>query len=202
MLELQTALRNKVKVDGKINGRRIKQMYTIDEKLREEFISVNDFIRDCEEKKRSADEKVNIETKVQMELNEKIDQISGDLQTLSDFHDQLVATVAEFQPYEQVVEQVMAESELYKNVKDMMDRCDALSESGIRYFEKYKHTCEARLYNVALFIVIAQVEIGEMEESTIKKIEEMREKMVQATNEAALIVMGLDNELADIEVKK
>lgn len=50
------------------------------------------------------------------------------------------------------------------------------------------------------FLVIAQVEIGEMEEGTIKKIEEMREKMVQATNEAALTVMGLDNELADLEV--
>lgn len=50
-------------------------------------------------------------------------------------------------------------------------------------------------------IVIAQVEIIEMEESTIKKIEEMREKMVQATNEAALTVMGLDNELADLEVQ-
>lgn len=49
--------------------------------------------------------------------------------------------------------------------------------------------------------MIAQVEIGEMEEGTNKKIEEMREKMVQATNEAALTVMGLDNELADLEVK-
>lgn len=105
-------------------------MYTIDEQLREEFISVNDFIRDCEEKKRSADEKAMIETEVQTQLIQKIDQISGDLKTLTDFHDHLEATVAEFQPYEQVVEQVMAESELYKNVKDLMDRCDALSESN------------------------------------------------------------------------
>lgn len=137
MLELQTALRNKVKIDAKINGRRIQQMYAIDEQLREEFISVNEFIRDCEEKKRSADEKVNIETKIQVQLNKKIDQITGDLNTLCDFHDRLEAMVAEFQPYEQVVEQVMAESELYKNVKDLMDRCDALSESRTTCFEKY-----------------------------------------------------------------
>lgn len=170
-------------------------MYTIDEQLREEFISVNDFIRDCEEKKRSADEKAMIETEVQTQLIQKIDQISGDLKTLTDFHDHLEATVAEFQPYEQVVEQVMAESELYKNVKDLMDRCDALSESNrgwdILVVKQY----------VGLFLVIAQVEIGEMEEGTIKKIEEMRENMVQATNEAALTVMGLDNELADLEVE-
>lgn len=134
MLELQTALRNKVKIDAKINGRRIQQMFTIDEQLRQEFISVNDFIRDCEEKKRSADEKVNIEIKLQMQLNKKIDVVRGDLKTLTDFHDHLEATVEEFQPYQDVVEQVVAESELYKNVNDLMERCDALSESSMSYF--------------------------------------------------------------------
>lgn len=49
-------------------------------------------------------------------------------------------------------------------------------------------------------LVIAQVEIGEMEAEKIKVIEEMREKMVQSTNEAALTVMGLSNELAELEV--
>lgn len=138
MLELQTALRNKVKIDGQINSRRIQQMYTIDEQLREEFIAVNDFICDCEEKKRSADEKVTIETELQAELNKKIDKVKEDLKTLTDFHEHLEAAVAEFQPYEVVVQQVMAESELYKNVKDLMDRCDALSESRMKCFEKYE----------------------------------------------------------------
>lgn len=53
---------------------------------------------------------------------------------------------------------------------------------------------------VHIYIVIAQVEIGEMEEEKIKAIEVMRSKMVQATNEAALTVMGLNNELAALEV--
>lgn len=38
-----------------------------------------------------------------------------------------------------------------------------------------------------------------MEEEKIRAIEEMREKMVQATNEAALTVMGLNNELSELE---
>lgn len=48
--------------------------------------------------------------------------------------------------------------------------------------------------------VIAQVEIVEMEAEKINAIEEMREKMVQATNEAALTVMGMHNELNELEV--
>lgn len=39
-----------------------------------------------------------------------------------------------------------------------------------------------------------------MEETKIKEIEQMREKMVQATNDAALTVMGLNNELSELEV--
>lgn len=48
--------------------------------------------------------------------------------------------------------------------------------------------------------MIAQVEIVEMEEIKIKEIERMREKMVQATNDASLTVMGLNNELSELEV--
>lgn len=137
MLELQIALRNKVKIDAKINGRRIQQMHTIDDQLREQFISVNEFIHDCEEKKRAADETINIETNLQIQLNKKIEQITGDLKTLSDFHDEVGSLVAEFESYDKAFEQATADSELYKDVKDLMDRCDALSKSRIRYFEKY-----------------------------------------------------------------
>lgn len=49
-------------------------------------------------------------------------------------------------------------------------------------------------------VVIAQDEIVAMEAEKVRDIEDMREKMVKATNEAALTVMGLDNELADLEV--
>ena len=48
--------------------------------------------------------------------------------------------------------------------------------------------------------MIGQVEIAEMEKGKVKEIEEMRENMVTATNTAALTVMGLNNELAELEV--
>lgn len=48
--------------------------------------------------------------------------------------------------------------------------------------------------------MLAQVEIAAMEQKNIKAIEEMRQNMVNAANEAALSVMGLHNELAELEV--
>lgn len=48
--------------------------------------------------------------------------------------------------------------------------------------------------------VIAQVEISEMDLEKVNSIDEMRQAMIKATNEAALTVMGLTNELADLEM--
>lgn len=48
--------------------------------------------------------------------------------------------------------------------------------------------------------MIAQDEIAEMELEKLKLIERLRKNMVQALNEASLEVMGLNNELAELEV--
>lgn len=127
MQQQQNELRCKVQTEAKLLEIRVKEMYKIDETLREKFISVNDFIRDCEEKERIADDKIEIETKVHENIHKEIDKISDDIKVLSEFQVKLQATVEEFQSYEDVIESVVAESPLYKNVKDLIDRCDALS---------------------------------------------------------------------------
>lgn len=127
MLHLQDEMRRKLKTDEIVNDKRIRELYRMDEQLREQFISVNDFIRDCEDKKHNADEKITIETRCHEEINAEIKRIRESMATLSEFEKKLAATVEQFRPYEQVIEQVVAESDLYKNVKDMIDRCDALS---------------------------------------------------------------------------
>lgn len=50
--------------------------------------------------------------------------------------------------------------------------------------------------------MITQVEVTEMEDTKKVEIEEMRKKMVDATNEASLIIMGLNKELSDLEVNQ
>lgn len=47
--------------------------------------------------------------------------------------------------------------------------------------------------------MITQVEVTEMEENKKMEIEVMRKKIVDATNDASLIIMGLNKELCDLE---
>lgn len=48
--------------------------------------------------------------------------------------------------------------------------------------------------------MIAHDEIGELKTEKHKQIEELRKNMVIALNEASLEVMGLNNQLAELEV--
>lgn len=47
--------------------------------------------------------------------------------------------------------------------------------------------------------MLAQVEISRLEQEKIQEIEQMRKRMVKVTNEAALTVLGLKNDLAELE---
>lgn len=48
-------------------------------------------------------------------------------------------------------------------------------------------------------VVMAQVEITRLEQQKIQEIDEMRKHMVKVTNEAALTVLGLKNDLTELE---
>lgn len=47
--------------------------------------------------------------------------------------------------------------------------------------------------------MLAQVEISQLEQQKLQEIEEMRKRMVQVTNEVSLTVMGLKNDLTELE---
>lgn len=120
-----------VRINNKVNERRIAEMYDIQAQLRNRFIEVNDFIRDCEEKEKQADRKILAQSEIQNEMSAEIDKIHFDLEILSDFLIKLKETVKQFEPYEKVVEDVVRESPLLKNSKDLIARCDALSKNLI-----------------------------------------------------------------------
>lgn len=128
MLEQQETMRRHAKADMAANEKRIADIVRLDKEMRERFISVNDFIRDCEEKERIAESKIEAERGTHESIRLEVATIDDSLGVLEEFLQKLTATVEEFEPYERVIDEVVADSELYKNVKDMMDRCDALSK--------------------------------------------------------------------------
>lgn len=65
--------------------------------------------------------------KKQEELTLKIESLEEDLKKLLDFKGMLVESVDEFKCFEEVVTQLVDESEHLSTTKDFMDKCDALS---------------------------------------------------------------------------
>ncbi|XP_023172550.1 uncharacterized protein LOC111600582 isoform X2 [Drosophila hydei] len=173
MLKLQEQMLVNSKRQSEINERRVKHMYKTQEELRQRFIDVNSFIKDCGDKKRIAEKAINDEMALHEELSEDIKNFKTSISELTTFREALKGTVEELQPYEKVLEEVVSVSDIFVSPKDCMDRCDAL--------------------------MLAQVEISKLENKKLQEIEEMRQHMVKITNEAALTVLGLKNDLSKLE---
>lgn len=128
MLRLQDDMLEHSKRQAASNASRIRKLYKIHAHLRKRFIEVNNFIKDCDDKKRVADKKVAEETALHTELTENIEKFKRAISELTEFREVLKATVDELEPYETVIQEVVEKSEIFDSVKDCMDRCDALSK--------------------------------------------------------------------------
>lgn len=126
--QLQAQMRRDAKRAAEENARRIRAISDEQVKLREKFVEVSDFVRDCQAKEAVADEKIRKELAAQEQMTQEIDQLTRDIACLNDFKGVLQAKVTEYGPYKEVVEKVLAQNNLYKNKKDLIDRCDALCE--------------------------------------------------------------------------
>ncbi|XP_030377382.1 uncharacterized protein LOC115626223 [Scaptodrosophila lebanonensis] len=173
MLKLQQEMLANAKRQSEINADRVRKMYKTQDRLRKRFIEVNGFIKDCADKKRIAEKAISEETLLHEELIKSSEKYKESIAELKVFRGALKATVEEFKPYEKVLDEVVKVSDIFVSPKDCMDRCDAL--------------------------MLAQVEINNLEQQKTQEIEEMRKQMVKITNEAALTVLGLKNDLARLE---
>nr|XP_017089803.1 uncharacterized protein LOC108120584 [Drosophila bipectinata] len=173
MIKLQAEMLANAKRQAKVNSTRVRNMYKMQERLRKRFIEVNSFIKDCVDKKRAAEKITNEETIYHRELGEGIESFTGSIGELKAFREALKATVQEFQPYEKVLDEVVNSSQIFESQQDCIDRCDAL--------------------------MLAQVEISQLEQQKLGEIEDMRKRMLKLTNEAALTVLGLKNDLSRLE---
>ncbi|XP_001356279.1 uncharacterized protein [Drosophila pseudoobscura] len=173
MKALQKQLLQDAKRQSLVNSQRTRKMYKMQERLRKRFIEVNSFIKDCVEKKRVADKIIHEQKTLHVELNKGIHRFKSSLSELEVFRTDLKHTVAEFQPYERVLNDVVKVSDIFESPKDCIDRCDAL--------------------------MLAQVEISQLQLQKLEEIENMRNRMLLMTNEAALTVLGLKNDLGRME---
>lgn len=123
----QEVFQKKAAVQKKINEKRIDEMHVTQTKLREKFIKVNEFMKECVEKTVRAENQIGSELKQQEMLREQIGEIEHDLNELSAFEAKFKETIKEFQPYEDVFDEVIEASDTYDSFDDLMSRSDALS---------------------------------------------------------------------------
>lgn len=125
---MQYEMREQSKAAAKQNIQRAEEIQTLQSKLRDKFIETNELVRKCEQKERNAERCIAVEAAKQKQLNHDIAHISAEYKTLNEFQKKFEQAIDDLLPYEMILDQVVAESDLFKSKKDVLDRCDALCE--------------------------------------------------------------------------
>uniref|UniRef100_A0A182T1X2 DUF4200 domain-containing protein n=1 Tax=Anopheles maculatus TaxID=74869 RepID=A0A182T1X2_9DIPT len=155
-----------------VNRKRLEQTTELLQRMRAEFVELNDFLKDCEMKEQNALDTVKREKEKHEQYGQKIAQLELDLEKLDEFVVKYEETINTFEPFEKVMEQTIAESKSYDNMQDLIQRCDSL--------------------------LLAQVEISAVEQQKIQEIEEIRQNLFKATKTALHIITGLNNDLSEL----
>uniref|UniRef100_A0A182TNS8 DUF4200 domain-containing protein n=1 Tax=Anopheles melas TaxID=34690 RepID=A0A182TNS8_9DIPT len=154
------------------NRKRLEQTTDLLQRMRSDFVELNDFLKDCEMKEQGALDTVKREKEKHVQYEEKIAQLESDLEQLDEFVVKYEETINQFEPFEKVMEQTIAESKTYETMQDLIQRCDSL--------------------------LLAQVEISAVEQQKIQEIEEIRQNLFKATKTALHIITGLNNDLSEL----
>lgn len=190
----QEALQRKSEVQEKLDEKSTKELIEKQSKLREKFIKMNEFLRDCGDKTVRAEEQIENQLDHQAMLKKEIGIIELELNELTTFEETFEKIVKEMQPYEDVLNEAIDVSSTFISIQDLMSQCDAISKSRL-----YSIYLRSQLDLMSLS-VLAQVEIAEREKEFIKGVEIIRQEMLKCTNETSKKIIELMTKLADLEV--
>lgn len=128
MLAQQEASKKKAAIQRKINEKRVDDMQETQSKLREKFIRVNEFMKECTDKSNRSEMQIEAAQKQQESYRVKIVEIERDLDELSKFEEKFKLIIDEFKPYEDVFNEVIESSE-FDSFEELMSQSDALSKN-------------------------------------------------------------------------
>lgn len=126
----QETFKKRAAIQRKINEKRIDDMHQIQEQLREKFIEVNQFMKECTDKTERAENQIANETEQQEQLTKEIEVMRHDINKLAAFEEKFKEIVIEFQPYADVFNKIIESTE-FESFEDIMSRCDSLSKSHL-----------------------------------------------------------------------
>lgn len=142
VIEQQEKMCEQAKIDGRRNEKRIEELRKIQADLKQKFIESNSFVRECEEKEATLDKKIVVELETQKKLEHDIEDYEERTKSLEDFHENTFKpAIKEMSVYEDVLQEVVDEMELFQSKEDFLDRCEAIctlsahSQWKISFFE-------------------------------------------------------------------
>lgn len=97
------------------------------ENLRQKFIDMNTFICECERKKAIIQKKIAVEEAADRKMDKDIKELEERLASMTEYEENdLIPSINELTIYEEIVQKMVDESDLFKSKEDFIDRCNAL----------------------------------------------------------------------------
>lgn len=97
------------------------------ENLRQRFIDMNNFICDCERKKAILEKKIAVEEAAGRQLDKDIMELEEKVARMTEYQEnELAPSIAELSVYEEYIQKIVDESDLFTSQEDFIDRCNAL----------------------------------------------------------------------------
>lgn len=97
------------------------------ENLRQKFIDMNSFICECERKRAIIEKKIAVEEAADRKMDKDIKELEEQLARMEEYQENdLLPTIEKLTVYEDMIQKMVDESDLFKSKEDFIDRCNAL----------------------------------------------------------------------------
>ncbi|GJQ85984.1 hypothetical protein Trydic_g21828 [Trypoxylus dichotomus] len=141
--------------------------------FQQSFRKFNKFIRENQEKRERAEKKIVDEQNLQEKREEDINTVEKNIVYLTDIKGTMDHQIKEYRMYEDYLQSVVKLSGGFKNVSDIIQRYEALTEA--------KHF------------------LGERQERQLALLENARTELSKLLEEKSLVLIGLNNQLLELQ---
>lgn len=129
LLQQQEQMRNDAKIKSKTNKKRIEEVRTMQQELRQKFIDINNFICECERKESIVTKKIAREEAKYDKLQHELNDIKQQYDEKVDYYENVLKPeIEELKVFDDVLQEIVDDSDLFTSKDDFLDRCEALRE--------------------------------------------------------------------------
>ncbi|XP_015592671.1 coiled-coil domain-containing protein 42 like-2-like [Cephus cinctus] len=144
-----------------------------EELLRQSFIKFNKFAKENQEKRERAEHKINDELERQAARNAEAEELQEKMNRLQEIKYNMQKHVKEYKMYQNYLEKVVNETGQFQSISDVFNRYETLAE--------------------------ARASLSETQDKNLEALEVTGTEMYHMTEEKSQILMGLNNQLAQLQ---